>query len=301
MLGLIKTKVAQFDALFRRVVALQHTVARVQQALGRIEARQLEDRDSRDLRDNEFQVFSQNGEDGILQFLVRHVPISRKIFVEFGVENYTESNTRFLLVNDNWAGLVLDGSPENVGYIRRDPIYWKHNLKAEQAFITRDNINTLFSANGVSGEIGILSIDIDGNDYWVWEAIDAVNPAIVVIEYNSRFGPRRAVTVPYDPQFQRTKAHFSNIYYGASLKALCQLGGRKGYAFVGCNTAGNNAFFVRKDVKLAEIRELSCEEGFVAAQFRESRDENGKLTFLSREDEIKLLSDLPLIEVDKQK
>ncbi|MFM6253830.1 MAG: hypothetical protein ACKPEQ_32600, partial [Dolichospermum sp.] len=84
-------------------------------------------------------------------------------------------------------------------------------------------------------------MDIDGNDYWVWQAIDCINPAIVISEYNFRFGANKAVTVPYDASFVRSKAHYSNIYYGASLKALCILADKKGYAFVGCNSAGNNA------------------------------------------------------------
>lgn len=299
MIGLIKSKLAKFDLLARRVAVLEQTLARVQAALGRVEARQLEQCESSDLRDHEFQVFSQNGEDGILHFLSRHVRVPRKIFVEFGVENYTEANTRFLLTNAGWSGLVLDGGAENIGYIRRDPIFWKHNLKAHQAFITRENINALLADNGVTGDIGLLSVDIDGNDYWVWEAINAVTPAIVVVEYNSRFGPDRAVTTPYDPAFQRTRAHFSNIYYGASLRALCLLGARKGFEFVGCNSAGNNAFFVRRDLLPPKIREVSCEDGFVAAQFRESRDERGRLNFLTPAEEQKILATLPLVEVEK--
>jgi hypothetical protein len=141
-------------------------------------------------------------------------------------------------------------------------------------------------------------VDIDGNDYWVWQAIDCVNPAIVVSEYNFRFGANKAVTVPYDASFVRTKAHYSNIYYGASLKALCILADRKGYAFVGCNSAGNNAFFVRKDLKPDSLKELTPEEGYVAAQFRESRDEKGNFLYLSLEEEQKILSSLPLVEIE---
>ncbi|MFM6025585.1 MAG: hypothetical protein ACKPER_22095, partial [Dolichospermum sp.] len=121
--------------------------------------------------DNEFRAFSQWGEAGIIQFLIRNVHISRKIFVEFGVQNYTESNTRFLLINNNWSGLVIDGGLEEITYIKNDPIYWQYNLKAINSFITKDNINQILSDNGIQGEIGLLSVDIDGNDYWVWQAI----------------------------------------------------------------------------------------------------------------------------------
>ena len=199
------------------------------------------------LREAEFKVFSQWGEDGIIQYLISRVEVPVPYFVEFGVENYLESNTRFLLLNDNWSGLIMDGSEANMQYVRGDAIYWRHELQAVSAFITAENINELLRAHVQQRDIGILSVDIDGNDYWVWRAIDAVEPCIVVAEYNSVFGPELQVTVPYQPDFNRTKAHHSNLCWGASLAALCQLGVQKGYAFVGSNSAGNNAFFVRED------------------------------------------------------
>lgn len=282
-----------------RLRSIEERTKKIQEALGRIEARQLRDTPAADIHGAEFRVFSQWGEDGILQHLLRHVPISKKVFVEFGVENYTECNTRFLLTNGNWAGLVIDGSAENIEFIRRDEIYWRHNLKADCAFITRENINDLIRQNGIAGEIGLLSIDIDGNDYWVWEAIDVVSPSVVVIEYNSRFGPERAVTVPYDPAFVRTAAHYSNIYYGASLAALCSLAKRKGYSFVGCNTAGVNAFFVRQDLRPSALPELAATVGFVPIKFRESRTAQGELAFLATDEEAAILNQLPLIDVSQ--
>lgn len=276
---------------------IQLILSRLQESLGRIENRQLQSIEVKNLSEYEFRVFSQWGEDGIIQFLLRNVKISRKIFVEFGVQNYTESNTRFLLINNNWVGLVIDGNAENISCIKKDQIYWQHNLKAVNAFITKNNINQLLTENGIEGEIGLLSIDIDGNDYWVWQAINTINPAIVIIEYNFRFGKTRAVTVPYHENFIRSDAHYSMIYYGASLKALYLLAQQKGYAFIGCNSSGNDAFFVRRDLKPNSIKELTVEEGYVAGQFRESRDENGQLNYLSTQEEEKLLSSLPLLEV----
>jgi prefoldin subunit 5 len=288
---------SRVDSCTKQVQRLQGQVSQIQLALGRIESRQLQSLNSHKAAANEFQVFSQWGEDGIIQFLLRHIPIRNKIFVEFGVQNYVESNTRFLLINNNWSGLILDSSEKNIDYIQKDSIYWKYNLKAVQAFITKDNINDLLSQNSVTGEIGLLSIDIDGNDYWVWEAIHVVTPAIVIIEYNFRFGKEKAVTIPYDEQFVRSEAHYSMIYFGASLKALCQLADRKGYDFVGSNTAGNNAFFVRKDLRPEVIRSLTPEEGYVIGQFREARDRNGNLCYLSLPEEEAILASLPLIEV----
>ena len=131
----------------------------------------------------------------------------------------------------------------------------------------------------------------------MWEAINVVTPVIVIVEYNYRFGKEKALTIPYDETFVRSSAHYSNIYYGASLKAFCLLAGKKGYAFVGCNSAGNNAFFVLKDVKPESVRELTVDEGFAVADFREARDEDGKLSFLTLEQEQEILSSLPVVEV----
>jgi hypothetical protein len=294
----IKNKLGLLNLIYLDVKNTQSILAKLQESIGRLELRQLEYVDETEIHLNEFRAFSQWGEDGIIQFLIRNVPINRKIFVEFGVQNYTESNTRFLLINNNWSGLVIDGGSEEIAYIKNDPIYWQYNLKAVNSFITKDNINQILSDNGIQGEIGLLSVDIDGNDYWVWQAIDCINPAIVVSEYNFRFGANKAVTVPYDASFVRSKAHYSNIYYGASLKALCILADRKGYAFVGCNSAGNNAFFVRKDLKPDAINETTVEEGYVKGQFRESRDEKGNLLYLSLEEEQKILNSLPLVEIE---
>jgi hypothetical protein len=193
--------------------------------------------------------------------------------------------------------LVIDSDKDNIHYIKRDPIYWKYNLKAICEFIQRENINKILADSGVTGDIGLLSIDVDGNDYWIWDAITVVTPVIVLIEYNHRFGPEKAVTIPYVRHFVRGKAHHSNIYYGASLAALCLLGNRKGYSFIGCNKGGNNAFFIRKDVKPECIREIAAAEGFVAGQFRESRNEKGQLLYLSEKEEREILSSLPLVEV----
>jgi hypothetical protein len=285
-----RERLGQLGSINSRLTLLQEAVAR-------IESRQLASERSPHLIAHEFRAFSQWGEDGIIQYLIRELKLDREVFVEFGVETYVESNTRFLLCNNNWSGLVIDGSEENIQYIRQDPIYWRYNLKAECSFITAENINSLIERNGVRGEIGLLSVDIDGNDYWVWKAIDIVQPTIVIAEYNARFGPERAVTTPYDPGFVRSKAHHSLIYYGASLSALWSLATAKGYALVGCNSSGNNAFFVRKDRLPASLPSLSPAEAYVRNQFREARGADGKLAFVDPQDEIALLAGLPLVTV----
>jgi hypothetical protein len=297
--------IKRIPSILKSVTLLQSQVSQVQdsiyymqQALGRIESRQCEPGSIKDIKDSEFKVSSQWGEDGIIQYLLKCIQVKRNIFVEFGVQDYRESNTRFLLANNNWSGMVLDGSEEYIKFIKNDPIYWRYNLKAVNAFITSENINSLLEDNGITGEIGLLSVDIDGNDYWVWKAINVVNPAIVVAEYNSRFGPSKALSTPYDPAFVRSKAHHSMIYYGTSLQALCLIAEEKGYDLVGCNSAGNNAFFVRKDLRPDYMSALTSEEAYVAGQFRESRHEDGQLMLLTLEEETKLLDSLPLVEVE---
>lgn len=252
------------------------------------------------ISDAEFKVFSQFGDDGIIQYLIHQIDIPRdkQIFIEFGVQNYQESNTRFLLLNDNWRGLILDGDKGNMDFVIQSTDYWRYDLTAAAAFIDRDNVNDLFLQHGFSGEIGLLSIDIDGNDYWVWERIEAVNPMIVVAEYNSTFGAHHAVTIPYDPTFQRNRAHYSSLYWGASLKALCLLAERKGYAFVGSNSAGNNAYFVRLD-KLAGIRTLDAGQGYVAARFRESRNLKGELTYLGGSARLQEISNMEVFDIER--
>jgi hypothetical protein len=250
----------------------------------------------RALRDTEFQVFSQWGDDGIIQYLIAQVPNLSQTFIEFGVQDYRESNTRFLLMNDNWAGLVMDGSEDFVAHIQSEDIYWRHDLTAVAAFLTRENINETIRAAGFAGPLGILSVDIDGNDYWVWEAIDVVEPSIVIVEYNSVFGSERTISVPYDPGFVRTRAHSSNLFWGCSLGALCHLAGRKGYAFVGCNSNGNNAYFVKKTVA-GNLRQLDCGQGYVLSRFRESRDPHGNLTFLRGDDRFRTIADMSVVDV----
>lgn len=246
------------------------------------------------LQELEFAVFSQFGDDGIIQWLVHKLQPASDVFVEFGVSNYRESNTRFLLIHNNWSGLVLDGSESNVEYIKCDEISWKYDLQSQAVFITAENINEVIASHGIRGDIGLLHIDLDGNDYWVWKAIDIVRPDILVLEYNSVFGPDRAITVPYDPAFTRTKAHYSNLFQGASLAALCDLSAEKGYEFVGSNRAGVNAYFCRKGLDHG-LQALTAEEGYVASRFNDSRDQDGALDHVRGSQRLDLIRGLTVV------
>ena len=261
-------------------------------ATGRLEALARADVPPGDLHAAEFKVFSQFNEDGIIQHLVRHVEIPEPAFIEFGVEDYRESNTRFLLVNDLWHGLVLDSGDAHRRFVYEGQLGWRHRIEARSEFVACETVNDIFRAAGFTGDIGLLSIDVDGMDYWIWEAIDVVSPRIVAIEFNSLFGSEHAVTVPYDPAFDYFDAHWSTLYYGASLPALVDLGRRKGYGFVGCESHGANAFFVRDDVGAALPRR-TAREGYVESRFRGSRDEEGRLSFVtSHDDQRRLIADL---------
>lgn len=249
------------------------------------------------LSDVEFSGFSQWGEDGIIDWLIHKLPGIPQSFVEFGVEDYRESNTRLMLQLRNWRGLVMDGSASHIASIRAQDIYWRHNLTAKCAFIDRDNVNRLIAEAGFTGEIGLLSVDIDGNDYWVWQAIEVVNPAIVICEYNAVLGDIRQLSVPYQADFQRTRAHHSNLYFGASLPALVKLAQDKGYSFVGTTSTGCNAFFVRNDYAPLVLDSLKEVVAFPSA-VRESRNQDGHLTFVSGIDRSRIIQDMPFVDLE---
>jgi len=252
------------------------------------------------LQEVELRLFSQWGEDGIIQYLIHNIEIPNKIFIEFGVENYEEANTRFLLIHDNWSGLVIDGLADNIEFIKKDPIYAKYDLIAINDFITKDNINHLIQQHIPFADIGLLSIDIDGNDYWIWESIQVINPRIVICEYNSVFGAQKAITVPYKGDFYRTSEHYSNLYFGASLKALCTLAEAKGYDFIGSNSAGVNAFFIRKDLS-APFKKYDALSGYFESKFKESRDKNGNLSFLRGKDRLLEIKEKLVFDLEQDK
>jgi len=252
------------------------------------------------LQEVEFRVSSQWGQDGIIDWLIERaeIPSKARTFIEFGVEDYRQSNTRFLLQNRNWRGLIMDGHPALATAVCRDGLAWRYDLTALRAFITRDNINDLIQGAGFGGEIGLLSIDIDGNDYWVWEALHAVDPIICICEYNAVFGDLHPICTPYDRHFDRTKAHPSNLYFGASINALRSLAAKKGYRFVGTNSAGNDAFFVREDYAGRVVGNALQAVRSLPSLFRESRDESGRNTYVGGAERLRQILGLPVSHVE---
>jgi hypothetical protein len=251
----------------------------------------------------EFKVFSQWGEDGIIDWLIEQAQIPPHLhsFIEFGIESYAESNTRFLLQNRNWRGFAVDGSAAQIDLLKKKDqhLFFRYDFTARSAFVTRENINDLLTDAGFSGEIGLLSIDIDGNDYWVWEAISVVRPVICVCEYNAVFGDVWPVSIPYSKNFVRTRPEFSNLYFGASIVALRSLANRKGYRFLGTNSEGVNAFFIREDYA-SQFAALLANAAPQPSRLRESRDHSGQLSYLGGIERSRVIRDLAVINTETQ-
>lgn len=188
-----------------------------------------------------FRLLSQNQEDGILWALFQQVGTTSKRFVELG-SGASGGNAAMLAGEFGWTGLLVEGDRGKAEYAgRRFP-----RTTAVCAWITPESVNALLEQHGYAGEVDLLSVDIDGNDYWVWKAITVCTPRVLMLEYNSMFGPEKAVSVPYDPKFSRRDHRF--CYYGASLSAMTRLSASKGYRLVAVEPTGVNAFFIRHDV-----------------------------------------------------
>jgi len=250
----------------------------------------------KDLSAVEFQVYSQWGEDGIIDWLVSKFPKIPKNFLEIGTQDYKESNTRFLLINRNWDGFLIEGDKSDVQKIKSQRIYWKHSLKVRNEFITKDNINDVVRRFNVPKKLGLLSLDIDGVDYWVLKELSTLNPSIVICEYNSLFGEKKSITVPYKENFIRSKEHYSNLYYGASIQAFIDIMKTKNYFLIGTNTAGNNAFFVRKDLWKV-LNKMILNKKIFMSKFRESRDQKGNLSFLDKRESLNLIRNKHVIDL----
>lgn len=202
-------------------------------------------RDPRNLIPFGSKIYSQSDEDGIIREIFNRIGVTNKTFVEFGIGNGLENNTLSLLFQD-WNGLWIDASQKSITLIRKHfaNIINTGQLKLTQSFITRENINTLI-ANGIHApEIDLLSIDIDGNDYHILDAITCVHPRVIVIEYNAKFTPPVLYCMDYNERHMWEK----DDCYGASLKFLEVQLNQKGYDLVGCNISGVNAFFIRKEL-----------------------------------------------------
>ena len=235
----------------------------------------------RKLWDAEFRVFSQFGEDGILDFLCTTMDIARPKIMEIGAGNFSECNSRFLAEARGASVYAVDGQRGLSRAIARSSLKWRTPLWAREVWVTPVNAPCLEAeATQVMGGIDILSLDIDGNDYWVLDSMSLEGTKIVVVEFNPYFGPR-AISVPRDDAFDRTTAHSSWLYYGASVQAFVHLLKSKDFALAGTTRAGNNAFFVPQNLlPLVSVRESSEKDLLADAEdwtIREMRDPQGNL------------------------
>jgi len=249
----------------------------------------------KDLWDAEVKVFSQWGEDGILWFLCDALNIDKPRMLEIGSGNFTECNSRFLAEARNAAVFLVDSRTDLVATIDSLDLRWKNNLEALETWVTPKNAFDIYSKAIASlGRVDILSLDIDGIDYWVMSEIDLTGISIIVVEYNPIFGAKYPITVPRSEFFDRTSAHYSWLFFGASLKAWEDLFASKGFSFVGTNRVGNNAFFVSRDSENVfnfVQKPDSNLSRYVDWQVRESRNEQGELNFLDLKSARDLISD----------
>ena len=224
--------------------------------------------------DVSFRVHSQHEEDGILLFIFSLIGTTNKRCVEICAGDGIECNTANLIINHRWIGLLCDGNEARVEKAKRfysanlDTMHWPPTIVKE--WFVKDNVNKVVEQNGFVGEIDLLSLDIDGIDYWLWKEMSCISPRVVVLEINHLWGPDVSVSVPYRDNFVAEFTKYGSDYAGASLKAFVKLGKQKGYRLVGTNAIATNAFFVRDDIVcdwLVEIEDLSTCFKHPRAQF----------------------------------
>ena len=243
-------------------------------------------------------IFSQFGEDGIIDFLLYKLNLTNHIaFLEIGTGDYEEANTRFLCETRSCRGLLID-KIKDLKFVQKRDFFWKNDIYFSQKTITPSNISTVINSYGFKNDCNLLSIDIDGNDYWVLKNIELSHVDIVVAEYNPLFGSNLSLTVPQDDNFDRNR--FKKIFYGASLTAIIELMESKGFMFVGANSACNNAFFINKNkkeffsnLKVEELKE------YTKFTFREIKENSYKENQISNL--IDKIEDFEIYDLNKKK
>ena len=244
----------------------------------------------------EYKVFSQTGEDGILNYLISTLNISNCKFVEIGVGEYLEANTRYIYENSFSEGLIIDIEKNFKKKVSKNIHPWKGLLYLENIQIKSTNIDETLNKYNLNNNLDVFSVDIDGIDYWVLKELSVINPSIIICEFNSLFGEKNSITVPYKKNFIRSKEHYSNLYYGASIQAFVGLMKKKNYHLLGTNSAGNNAFFIRKNL-WKYMSKIILKKKIFKSKFRESRDQKGSLNFLDKKNSLKLINNKYIIDL----
>lgn len=216
-----------------------------------------------------FKAFSQADEDGILLYIFSIIGAKSKKAVEICAGNGIECNAANLIINHGWHGLLIDGNEavvkSGIEFYQENPHTYVYPPTFVHAWITRDNVNEVITKHGFEGEVDLLSIDMDGVDYWIWNAINSIDPKVVIVEYQDIIGPDKALTVPYNDSFNAYEYPMTlgmPNFCGASLAAFVKLAKTKGYRLVGCNRYGYNAFFIKNPLGEKEIPEIDINDCF---------------------------------------
>ena len=247
-----------------------------------------------------YKVFSQHGEDGISQYLIKKLNLKEIKFVEIGTEDYSESNTRYIYQTMNCEGLIIDPYRNLQGQIQKYISLTSNKLKIHNDYVDKENILEILKKYNFEKNIDLFSIDIDGIDYWIIKELPKKMSKIFIAEYNPFFGPKAEITVPYIKNFNRTNYHYSNLCYGVSLKALINLMKEKEYTFIGSNNKNTNAFFVYNDyinkipIKVSNLENL---EIFTNCKIRESKDKHGKFNFKENDEIIDEIKDTEVLNL----
>jgi len=251
------------------------------------------------LSDAEVTVFSQWGEDGIIDYLCDIASLDRPTILELGAGNFEECNSRFLVENRFANSVLVDTRDDLASTVIKNSAYWKTHMLAVNSWITPETIKTI-QAQAVEflGRIDIVSIDIDGNDYWVLQEFDLSTVSIVVAEYNPLFGAELPVTVPRNDNFERGVAHYSNLYYGVGLRAWVEFFKDKGFVLAGTNKVGSNAFFIREHL-ISNLHFVPSTDlnSYVNWGVRESRSKDGRLSFSSGKARLREIGHLEVLDV----
>jgi hypothetical protein len=255
----------------------------------------------KNLWDAEVKVYSQWGEDGILDYICEIIALAKPRFLEIGAGNFLKCNSRFIAEFRNASVVAVDARAD----LLSAPLHslkWKNHIELVHEWITPDNVNSIIElAKQKMNSVDIFSLDLDGNDYWILERANLSQFKVVVVEYNALFGSTHEVTVPRNDRFERHKEHTSGLYYGASLKAFVELLKLKGFVFIGTNRSCVNAFFIKKNLR-SKFKTLKMQnlDKYVDSTIRESRDSFGKLSFLAGIDRNIVIESLPLWNVASQ-
>jgi len=221
------------------------------------------------LSDVEFRCYSQNGEDGILLYLFSLLGTEHRRAVEICAGSGVECNTANLLINHGWQGLLVDGDAAQIAqgkaFYAQCPTTRFSLPTLVASWITVENVAALLAEHGFGWDVDLLSLDLDGNDYWIWQALPDLRPRVVVLEFNALLGPHESLSLPYDPKFQ---LDLSKLPYkaGASLPAFTKLAASRGYRLVGVHSLGFNAFFARDDLVPAGLPALTPEACFARTE-----------------------------------